>query len=62
MLQNKWVKFVLFLVIVLITWEILEFLYSKIAGGTFAPFSLGNLLIPLVVGIVMGYFTCLRKK
>ena len=62
MLENKWVKFILLIAVCIGIWKLLELLLSLFARGTIVLMSVGFLLIPLAIGIAIGYFLFLKKK
>ena len=62
MIKNRIVAFVLFMVIWVLFWNLLDFLYSKfITGNAFQFAAAPDLGIPLAVAVVTGYFLFLRK-
>ena len=62
MLKNKWVKVLLVIVVCIGAWKLLELLFSLIARGTVVLMSAGFLLIPIAIGIGIGYLLFLKKK
>ena len=63
MVKNKTLAFVLFIALFLIIWNLLDFLYSALITGNGYGFAAGgDLFIPLVVSVVVGYLFLLRKK
>lgn len=63
MVKNKTLAFVLFIALFLIIWNLLDFLYSALITGNGYGFAAGgDLFIPLVVSVVVGYLFFLRKK
>ena len=62
-IKNKYAAFVLFVVVVLLFWNILDYLYSAFITHSQYSFSAsGDLMIPLAPAIVVGYMQFLRKK
>ena len=62
-MKNKYVIFGLFVVLVLLFWNLLDWLYATIITHSNYQFGAGtDLFMPLVVAIVMGYGLFLRKK
>lgn len=63
MIRNKYVAFALFVVVVLVFWNILDYLYSAfITHGQYSFSTYADLIIPLAPAIVVGYMKLLRKK
>lgn len=62
-MKNKCVSFIVSTICFPIVWSLLDFLYAALIEKKAFQFKIGgNLIIPLVVGAVFGYFTYLRKK
>ena len=62
-MKNKYAIFGLFIVLVLVFWNLFDFLYATLITHSNYRFGAGtDLLIPLVVAVVMGYELFLRKK
>ncbi len=63
MLKHKIVQFVAFLAMILVLWNLLDFLYAKIFIKTAYQFTPWNeLIMPLIVGSIMGYFIFLKRN
>ena len=63
MIKNRYAVFILFVVLVLVFWNVLDYLYASFITRSAYHFTAGgDLLIPLVVGLVMGYDLFLRKR
>ena len=62
-MKNKWVAFVLFIVFVVIFWNILDAAYHLIITRSGLSFSAGfDLALPVVIGAAMGFLLYLRDK
>ena len=63
MIKNKKLAFVLFVVLFLMTWNMLDYLYSVALTRSAFRFSSGtDLLLPLIVSVVTGALLFLREK
>lgn len=63
MIKNKIVAFCLFIAIWMAFWNIADYLYCAFITKSTYRFTTGNdLLVPLIVSVVVGYFVILRKK
>ena len=62
MFKSKWAKFLLIILVCIGAWKLLELLFSLIARGTVVLMSAGFLLIPIAIGIGIGYLLFMRKK
>jgi len=63
MIKNKKAAFGLFVVLCLIFWNIMDYLYSTFITKSAFQFAAGSdLILPLVVSIVVGYFAFLRER
>ena len=63
MIKNKYIAFALFVVLVIIFWNLLAYLFSTLITGHVYQFSAGNDLgFPLAAAAIMGYLLFLRKK
>ena len=62
MLENKWVKLILVIAACIVAWKLLELLLSLIARGAVVLMSAGFLLIPVAIGIGIGYLLFFKKK
>lgn len=63
MIKNKYVAFVLFVIVFMAFWNLVDFLYTTfIARGTYHFTALIDGVIPAVVAIVVGFLLFLRKK
>lgn len=62
MIKNKVVAFILFLVLFLVFWNMLDLLYCAVITRSSYHFSgLGDLGLPALVAAVCGYLLILRK-
>ena len=61
MIRNKAVAFGLFVILVIVLMNLLEYLYCAFLTHSAFSFS-GGVRFPLVVGLVVGYFAFLRNK
>ena len=56
MVRSKYVAFVLYLVMVLVFWNVLDLLYVSFITRSVYAFSMGaGLMTPLISGIITGY-------
>lgn len=63
MIKNKKVAFILFVALVVLFWNILDFLYTSfIAGSAYQFTSSSDLGAPMIFGIMIGYLLFLREK
>ena len=63
MFKNKYVAFGLFTMLFIGLFNLLDWLYATVIAKSGYSFSVWiDLLAPLTVGIVIGYFVFLRKK
>lgn len=63
MMKNKNVAFVLFVVLFIACWNLLDFIWSALITKSPYIFSAGtDLGIPLVAALIIGYFLFLRNK
>ncbi len=56
MIRNKYLAFALCVILVIVFWSLLRYLFDK---ETF-ELTVSNLMIPLVTGMVVGYFVFLN--
>lgn len=56
MIRNKYLAFALCVILVIVFWCLLKYLFNK---ETF-ELTVSNLMIPLVTGMVVGYFVFLN--
>ena len=62
MIRNKYAAFGLFAALVLVFWNLFDWLYASfITGSGYSFGAAGDLIMPLTVGIVTGYLLFLRK-
>ncbi len=63
MVKNKYLAYVLFVVLMIVFWNLIDFLYSSVITHNGYQFGIvGDLAIPLVVAVAVGYLLFLRKK
>ena len=63
MIKNKIVALCLFIVVWIAIWNIGDYLYSSFVTKSTYRFTTGSdLLVPLIVSVVVGYFVLLRRK
>ena len=63
MIKNKKLAFVLFVVLFLMAWNMLDYLYSVALTRSAFRFSSGtDLLLPLIISVVTGALLFLREK
>lgn len=63
MMKNKKAAFALFVALFFVFWNILDYLYATFITRSGYQFSaIGDMSIPLVAAIMIGYFICLRKS
>ena len=63
MIKNKYAAFVLFFIAFLGLWNLVDYLYTTfITKGTYHFAAGTDLVIPVIVAIVSGYFLFLRKN
>ncbi len=63
MIKNKYAAFVLFVIVFLGLWNLVDYLYTTfITNGTYQFAAGTDLVIPVIVSIVSGYFLFLRKN
>ena len=59
MVKNKYVQFCLFIAFVIVSWNLIQFIFNREAY----QFGLStNMIMPLTVAIVMGYMVFIREK
>ena len=61
MIQNKYVAFGLFVVAIIVFWNLAGLLSEMMFSGGGYHFGKKELGMPLVIGIVSGYFLYLKK-
>lgn len=63
MIKNKTVAFVLFVVIFMALWNVLELIYGNVITGNGYSFEASlDLGTPAIIAILSGYLLFLRKK
>ena len=63
MIKNKYVAFILFIIIFLAFWNLADYLYTTFITSGAYLFSVGpDGLLPAVVAIVSGYLLFMRKN
>ena len=63
MIKNKYVAYILFIVVFLIFWNLLDFLYVTFISRNAYQFAAGtDLGIPVAAAVVVGYLLFIRKK
>lgn len=62
-MNNKLFVLVLFVVAIVVSWDILDFLYTTmITGNQFQFESSSNLINPIIIGLVGGYLFFIRGR
>ena len=62
-MKNKYVLFGLFLVLFLVFWNLFDYLYATLITGSAYRFTAGtDLVLPVLIAVLNGYFLFLRKK
>ena len=63
MIKNKVAAFILFIILFLVFWNLVDYLYSTfITGSAYRFTALSDMGLPVVVAAVSGYILFLRKK
>ena len=63
MIKNKYVAFILFVIVMLAAWNLLDYLYTTfISGGAYRFAAGSDLGLPVVVAVVVGCFLFLKKQ
>lgn len=63
MIKNKYAAFILFVIAVLVVWNLLDYVYAVLITGSTYQFAAGSDLgLPAVAAAVVGYILFLRKK
>ena len=63
MIKNKVAAFILFIILFLVFWNLVDYLYSIfITGSAYRFTALSDMGLPVVVAAVSGYILFLRKK
>ena len=63
MIKNKTVAFVLFVVVFLLVWNVLNYIYSSYISGNGYQFEASKGIgMPSIISIMIGYLLFLRKK
>ena len=60
--MDKKAAFAIYIVIFMAVWQLLEFLYGRFITGSGFQFSvMSNIVFPLVLAAVTGYFAVMKK-
>ena len=63
MIKNKTVAFVLFVVVFLLVWNVLNYIYGSYISGSGYQFEASKGIgMPSIISIMIGYLLFLRKK
>ena len=61
MIKDKNTAYILFIAVVTVFWTLFDIVYSTLITHSGYSFRPGNLLEPLLVGIILGYLLILRR-
>ena len=60
--MDKKAAFAIYIVIFMAVWQLLEFLYGRFITGSGFQFSvMSNIVFPLILAAVTGYFAVMKK-